>query len=77
MPACVNTRVWFGCALSMTVCLCSLAQAGPADLRHFDPEFTQEAISASITRTPDLAASSSSASDAFLGFSYAPTEEDI
>ncbi|KAJ7400258.1 Serine/threonine-protein kinase Sgk2 [Pitangus sulphuratus] len=51
--------------------------AGPADLRHFDPEFTQEAISASITRTPDLAASSSSASDAFLGFSYAPTEEDI
>ncbi|XP_051658654.1 serine/threonine-protein kinase Sgk2 isoform X6 [Manacus candei] len=51
--------------------------AGPADLRHFDPEFTQEAISASITHTPDLAASSSSASDAFLGFSYAPTEEDI
>ncbi|XP_015503289.2 serine/threonine-protein kinase Sgk2 isoform X1 [Parus major] len=51
--------------------------AGPADLRHFDPEFTQEAISASITRTPELAASSSSASDAFLGFSYAPTEEDI
>ncbi|POI23962.1 hypothetical protein CIB84_012291 [Bambusicola thoracicus] len=51
--------------------------AGPADLRHFDPEFTQEAISASITHTPDLAASSSSASDAFLGFSYAPTEEDF
>ncbi|XP_017678222.1 PREDICTED: serine/threonine-protein kinase Sgk2 isoform X1 [Lepidothrix coronata] len=51
--------------------------AGPADLRHFDPEFTQEAISASITHTPDLAASNSSASDAFLGFSYAPTEEDI
>ncbi|XP_010286042.1 serine/threonine-protein kinase Sgk2 isoform X3 [Grus americana] len=51
--------------------------AGPADLRHFDPEFTQEAISTSITHTPDLAASSSSASDAFLGFSYAPTEEDI
>ncbi|XP_068006217.1 serine/threonine-protein kinase Sgk2 isoform X1 [Melanerpes formicivorus] len=51
--------------------------AGPADLRHFDPEFTQEAISASITHTPDLAASSSSASDAFLGFSYAPAEEDI
>ncbi|XP_010720651.2 serine/threonine-protein kinase Sgk2-like [Meleagris gallopavo] len=51
--------------------------AGPSDLRHFDPEFTQEAISASITHTPDLAASSSSASDAFLGFSYAPTEEDF
>ncbi|NXX92048.1 SGK2 kinase, partial [Centropus bengalensis] len=51
--------------------------AGPADLRHFDPEFTQEAISTSITQTPDLAASSSSASDAFLGFSYAPSEEDI
>ncbi|XP_030358882.1 serine/threonine-protein kinase Sgk2 isoform X3 [Strigops habroptila] len=51
--------------------------AGPADLRHFDPEFTQEAVSTSITHTPDLAASSSSASDAFLGFSYAPTEEGI
>ncbi|XP_057270313.1 serine/threonine-protein kinase Sgk2 isoform X3 [Pezoporus wallicus] len=51
--------------------------AGPADLRHFDPEFTQEAISTSITHTPDLAASTSSASDAFLGFSYAPAEEGI
>ncbi|XP_044841589.1 serine/threonine-protein kinase Sgk2 isoform X4 [Mauremys mutica] len=51
--------------------------SGPADLRHFDPEFTQEAVSNSITRTPDLAASCSSASDAFLGFSYAPTDEDF
>ncbi|XP_073165923.1 serine/threonine-protein kinase Sgk2 isoform X4 [Lepidochelys kempii] len=51
--------------------------SGPADLRHFDPEFTQEVVSSSITRTPDLAASSSSVSDAFLGFSYAPTDEDF
>ncbi|CAM4627145.1 serine/threonine-protein kinase Sgk2 isoform X2 [Caretta caretta] len=51
--------------------------SGPADLRHFDPEFTQEVVSSSITRTPDLAASGSSVSDAFLGFSYAPTDEDF
>ncbi|XP_042319905.1 serine/threonine-protein kinase Sgk2-like [Sceloporus undulatus] len=50
--------------------------AGPADLRHFDPEFTREAVSSSIIRTPDLGASSSSATDAFLGFSYAPNDED-
>ncbi|XP_066479129.1 serine/threonine-protein kinase Sgk2 isoform X3 [Tiliqua scincoides] len=50
--------------------------AGPADLRHFDPQFTQEAVSSSIIRTPDLSASSSSATDAFLGFSYAPNDEN-
>ncbi|XP_039179584.1 serine/threonine-protein kinase Sgk2 isoform X2 [Crotalus tigris] len=50
--------------------------AGPADLRHFDPEFTQETVPSSIIQTPDLAASSSSATDAFLGFSYAPNDED-
>ncbi|XP_077785358.1 serine/threonine-protein kinase Sgk2 isoform X2 [Podarcis muralis] len=50
--------------------------AGPADLRHFDPEFTQEAVSSSIIRTPDFATSSCSATDAFLGFSYAPNDED-
>ncbi|XP_028925918.1 serine/threonine-protein kinase Sgk2 isoform X1 [Ornithorhynchus anatinus] len=51
--------------------------AGPADLRHFDPEFTQEAVSNSIGRTPDLTASSSGTSSAFLGFSYAPTDENF
>ncbi|KAL7985500.1 hypothetical protein Chor_004070 [Crotalus horridus] len=50
--------------------------AGPADLRHFDPEFTQETVPSSIIQTPDLATSSSSATDAFLGFSYAPNDED-
>ncbi|KAG8131831.1 hypothetical protein E2320_009726 [Naja naja] len=50
--------------------------AGPADLRHFDPEFTQETVPNSIIQTPDLATSSSSATDAFLGFSYAPNDED-
>ncbi|KAM7326939.1 hypothetical protein ACRRTK_013306 [Alexandromys fortis] len=44
---------------------------GPADLKHFDPEFTQEAVSKSIGCTPDTMASSSGASSAFLGFSYA------
>nr|XP_020854296.1 serine/threonine-protein kinase Sgk2 isoform X2 [Phascolarctos cinereus] len=50
---------------------------GPADLRHFDPEFTKEAISSSIGCTPDLTASSSGASSAFLGFSYAPGDENF
>ncbi|KAM6164844.1 serine/threonine-protein kinase Sgk2 isoform 3-T3 [Rhynchocyon petersi] len=51
--------------------------AGPADLKHFDPEFTQEAVSKSIGCTPDTMASSSGASSAFLGFSYVPEEDDI
>lgn len=51
-------------------------KAGPADLRHFDPEFTQETVPSSIIQTPDLATSSSSATDAFLGFSYAPNDDD-
>ncbi|XP_035154542.1 serine/threonine-protein kinase Sgk2 isoform X2 [Callithrix jacchus] len=51
--------------------------AGPADLKHFDPEFTQEAVSKSIGCTPDTVASSSGASSAFLGFSYAPEEDDV
>ncbi|KAF3824901.1 hypothetical protein GH733_010235 [Mirounga leonina] len=51
--------------------------AGPADLKHFDPEFTQEAVSKSIGCTPDTVASSSGASSAFLGFSYAPEDETI
>lgn len=52
-------------------------QAGPADLKHFDPEFTQEAVSKSIGCTPDTVASSSGASSAFLGFSYAPDDDAI
>nr|XP_040132049.1 serine/threonine-protein kinase Sgk2 isoform X3 [Ictidomys tridecemlineatus] len=51
--------------------------AGPADLKHFDPEFTQEAVSKSIGCTPDTMASSSGASSAFLGFSYAPEDDDF
>lgn len=50
---------------------------GPADLKHFDPEFTQEAVSKSIGCTPDTVASSSGASSAFLGFSYAQDDDDI
>ncbi|XP_060046425.1 serine/threonine-protein kinase Sgk2 isoform X5 [Erinaceus europaeus] len=51
--------------------------AGPADLKHFDPEFTQEAVSKSIGCTPDTMASSSGGSSAFLGFSYAPENDTI
>ncbi|KAM5178511.1 serine/threonine-protein kinase Sgk2 isoform 3-T3 [Callospermophilus lateralis] len=51
--------------------------AGPADLKHFDPEFTQEAVSKSIGCTPETMASSSGASSAFLGFSYAPEDDDF
>ncbi|XP_053429352.1 serine/threonine-protein kinase Sgk2 isoform X6 [Nycticebus coucang] len=50
---------------------------GPADLKHFDPEFTQEAVSKSIGCTPDTVASSSGASSAFLGFSYAQEDNDL
>ncbi|XP_053571707.1 serine/threonine-protein kinase Sgk2 isoform X1 [Bombina bombina] len=51
--------------------------AGPSDLRHFDPEFTKEAVSNSLIRTPDMNLSSSSSSSAFLGFSYAQSDEDF
>ncbi|XP_018096727.1 serine/threonine-protein kinase Sgk2 isoform X1 [Xenopus laevis] len=50
--------------------------AGPGDLRHFDPEFTQEAVPNSVGCTPDLNVSSCSSSSAFLGFSYAQSDED-
>ncbi|KAB5546105.1 hypothetical protein PHYPO_G00068310 [Pangasianodon hypophthalmus] len=49
---------------------------GPNDLRHFDPEFTDEPVPSSIGCSPDSAlvtASISDAAEAFLGFSYAPT----
>nr|XP_033770654.1 serine/threonine-protein kinase Sgk2 isoform X2 [Geotrypetes seraphini] len=51
--------------------------AGPGDLQHFDPEFTQETVPSSIGRTPDLATGTSSASNAFLGFSYAQSDENF
>ncbi|TSP79469.1 Serine/threonine-protein kinase Sgk1 [Bagarius yarrelli] len=49
---------------------------GPNDLRHFDPEFTDEPVPSSIGCSPDstlVTASISDAAEAFLGFSYAPT----
>ncbi|XP_058859822.1 serine/threonine-protein kinase Sgk2-like isoform X2 [Acipenser ruthenus] len=49
---------------------------GPADLRHCDPEFTSEAVPNSLGRTPDLTSGlSSSISNAFKGFSYAPSDD--
>uniref|UniRef100_A0A671MT56 Serum/glucocorticoid regulated kinase 1 n=1 Tax=Sinocyclocheilus anshuiensis TaxID=1608454 RepID=A0A671MT56_9TELE len=48
---------------------------GPNDLRHFDPEFTDEPVPNSIGCSPDSAlvtASITEAAEAFLGFSYAP-----
>ncbi|XP_069508438.1 serine/threonine-protein kinase Sgk2 isoform X2 [Ambystoma mexicanum] len=51
--------------------------AGPSDLKNFDPEFTQEAVSNSVGRTPDLASSNVSDDNAFLGFSYAPMDENF
>ncbi|XP_016074886.1 PREDICTED: lethal(3)malignant brain tumor-like protein 1 [Miniopterus natalensis] len=51
--------------------------AGPADLKHFDPEFTQEAVSKSIGCTPDTVAGSSGASSAFQGFSYVPEDDAV
>ncbi|XP_072355818.1 serine/threonine-protein kinase Sgk1 isoform X1 [Scyliorhinus torazame] len=49
--------------------------SGPSDLQHFDPEFTEEPVPNSIGRSPDnalITASVKEASEAFLGFSYAP-----
>ncbi|KAK7835392.1 hypothetical protein U0070_017928 [Myodes glareolus] len=49
--------------------------SGPSDLRHFDPEFTEEPVPNSIGRSPDsilVTASVKEAAEAFLGFSYAP-----
>ncbi|TKS76448.1 Serine/threonine-protein kinase [Collichthys lucidus] len=49
---------------------------GPNDLRHFDPEFTDEPVPSSIGCSPDSAlvtASIKEAAEAFVGFSYAPS----
>ncbi|XP_057678325.1 serine/threonine-protein kinase Sgk1 isoform X4 [Corythoichthys intestinalis] len=49
---------------------------GPNDLRHFDPEFTDEPVPNSIGCSPDSALVTSSikeAAEAFVGFSYAPS----
>ncbi|CAB1342486.1 unnamed protein product [Coregonus sp. 'balchen'] len=49
---------------------------GPNDLRHFDPEFTDEPVPSSIGCSPDsslITASIKDAAEAFLGFSYAPS----
>lgn len=54
----------------------SLMQTGPNDLRHFDPEFTDEPVPSSIGCSPDSAlvtASIKEAAEAFVGFSYAPS----
>ncbi|XP_028970491.1 serine/threonine-protein kinase Sgk1 isoform X2 [Esox lucius] len=49
---------------------------GPNDLRHFDPEFTDEPVPSSVGCSPDsslISASIKEAAEAFLGFSYAPS----
>uniref|UniRef100_UPI00358F9A61 serine/threonine-protein kinase Sgk2-like isoform X2 n=1 Tax=Myxine glutinosa TaxID=7769 RepID=UPI00358F9A61 len=54
--------------------------AGPCDLRHIDPEFTEEPISSSLLHSGDSAtvtASMAEAEVAFVGFSYIPVLEDI
>uniref|UniRef100_A0A1A8ETM9 Serine/threonine-protein kinase Sgk1 n=1 Tax=Nothobranchius korthausae TaxID=1143690 RepID=A0A1A8ETM9_9TELE len=50
--------------------------SGPNDLRHFDPEFTDEPVPSSIGCSPDCALTTASikeAAEAFVGFSYAPS----
>ncbi|XP_055508113.1 serine/threonine-protein kinase Sgk2-like isoform X1 [Leucoraja erinacea] len=51
--------------------------AGPADLRHIDPEFTQEIVPNSVGRIPDSTINSPTATSAFLGFSYATTDDHL
>ncbi|XP_051780918.1 serine/threonine-protein kinase Sgk1 isoform X1 [Erpetoichthys calabaricus] len=53
---------------------------GPNDLRHFDPEFTDEPVPGSIGQSPDSTLASASikeAAEAFLGFSYAPSVDSF
>uniref|UniRef100_UPI00358F0D5B serine/threonine-protein kinase Sgk1 isoform X1 n=1 Tax=Myxine glutinosa TaxID=7769 RepID=UPI00358F0D5B len=53
---------------------------GPSDLRHFDPEFTQEPVPNSVCSSPNLLPASESmteAAEAFAGFSYAPSVDSM
>ncbi|KAM6928934.1 serine/threonine-protein kinase Sgk2 isoform 1-T2 [Lycodopsis pacificus] len=49
---------------------------GPADTQHIDPEFTREMVPNSVSRSPELNASSSS-NNAFNGFSFVATEDSF
>lgn len=54
--------------------------SGPSDLRHFDPEFTDEPVPNSIGQSSDsilITASVQEAAEAFLGFSYAPSMDSF
>nr|2R5T_A Chain A, Serine/threonine-protein kinase Sgk1 [unidentified]3HDM_A Chain A, Serine/threonine-protein kinase Sgk1 [Homo sapiens]3HDN_A Chain A, Serine/threonine-protein kinase Sgk1 [Homo sapiens] len=54
--------------------------SGPNDLRHFDPEFTEEPVPNAIGKAPDsvlVTASVKEAAEAFLGFSYAPPTDSF
>lgn len=53
--------------------LAVLVQTGPNDLRHFDPEFTDEPVPNSIGCSSDSALVTASINEAFVGFSYAPS----
>ncbi|XP_007892991.2 STKc_SGK domain-containing protein isoform X1 [Callorhinchus milii] len=52
---------------------------GPTDLRHFDPEFTQQPVPNSVGSSSEdilITASVQEAAEAFLGFSYVPPVND-
>ncbi|XP_040009835.1 serine/threonine-protein kinase Sgk2 isoform X1 [Xiphias gladius] len=49
---------------------------GPADTQHIDPEFTREMVPNSVSRTPELNASTSS-NNAFNGFSFVASEDSF
>ncbi|XP_048464243.1 serine/threonine-protein kinase Sgk2 isoform X2 [Rhincodon typus] len=51
--------------------------AGPGDLQHFDPEFTEEVVPNSVGRIPDSTMNSPTTTSAFLGFSYATTDDNL
>ncbi|KAG2460779.1 SGK1 kinase, partial [Polypterus senegalus] len=54
------------------------AVMGPTDLRHFDPEFTQQPVPSSLGNSDNMLASNSvrEAAEAFPGFSYMPPADD-
>jgi len=51
--------------------------AGPEDLRHVDPEFIREPVTQSVVEgVSEVSVSVQEADDAFVGFSYAPPNEE-
>ena len=63
------------------ICMMFLFQNDQLDLKHFDPEFVQEPVPASVSYSNNstcrlVSASVMEADSVFSGFSYVPPSED-